>query len=172
MQNILLKKINTNIEIEVWPCKDNSAVSFTDDLSKPSLTILTTQHCHPGLSILTLTLPPQAQSWFITLFTHSIKMLLLTRNLHPPLSFPTPNMPAKEKKAKCLCWEGCWVQQWVYATCVKLTDRVVTPVRVALVLEGSVCADQGPDPPWLRGLTKAHVFEMESEETQIEIALL
>lgn len=54
---------------------------------------------------------------------------------------------------------------------VKLTDRVVAPVRLALVLEGSVCADQRPDLPWLRGLAKAHVCEMESEKTQIQIAL-
>lgn len=39
----------------------------------------------------------------------------------------------------------------------KLTDRAMGPVRAALVLEGSVCADQGPDLPWLRGLAKARV---------------
>lgn len=41
MQNILEKIINANIEIEVWPYRDNAALTFTANLSKPSVSIVT-----------------------------------------------------------------------------------------------------------------------------------
>lgn len=44
-------------------------------------------------------------------------------------------------------------------------------MKVVLVLEGPVCADQEPDLPWIRGLAKAHVCEVERERTHIQIAL-
>lgn len=39
-------------------------------------------------------------------------------------------------------------------------SREVAPVKVVLVLEGPVCADQEPNLPWLRGMAKAHICEV------------
>lgn len=43
-------------------------------------------------------------------------------------------------------------------------------MKVVLVLEGPMCADQEPDLPWLRGLAKAHLCEVEGRR-HIQIAL-
>lgn len=44
-------KNNANIEIEVWPYKDNAALKFTANLSKPSVSIVTPGALTPGLRV-------------------------------------------------------------------------------------------------------------------------
>lgn len=77
-----------------------------------------------------------------------------------PVPSPLLPYPLRKKRRPNVCVEGDVGDTNAFkqpTTSGKLTDRALAPVRAALVLEGSVCADQGPDPPWLRGLAKAHV---------------
>lgn len=74
------------------PCKDNSALKFTANLSTPSVSLVTPGALMPGL-----------RADLLPIHIHNqYEKVTLDRKSAPSSSFPTPSMPAKEKKAKSL----------------------------------------------------------------------
>lgn len=145
----------------MWPCKDNSALSFTaspnSSLSEPFPSSLTLTHRAKN--------PQGSEQTYHPIHIHN-------RDKNAPLdSKSTPSSLLLHPKHACRR-----KHQWPTSSPLNLHSSgqwsgVVASVRVALVLEGSVCADQGPGLLWLRGLAKTLVCEMESERTQFQIAL-